>query len=69
MAVWSDDYFSVPISEIKDLFFTAVIVNGIVYQDDLTNVNVQRHLQVLDDFRFIKPIPILLTAPFLSIMR
>jgi hypothetical protein len=40
MVVWSDDYFSVPVSEIKDLILTSVIVNGVVYQNDLTGVTV-----------------------------
>ena len=38
MAVWSDDYFTVPISQIKDLTFDAVIVGGTVYKHSVTGI-------------------------------
>ena len=40
MAVWSDDYFTVPISQIKDLTFNAVIVGGTVYKRSITGIEV-----------------------------
>lgn len=40
MAVWSGDYFTVPISQIKDLTFDAVIVGGTVYKNSLTGIEV-----------------------------
>ncbi|MBD3386361.1 amidohydrolase family protein, partial [candidate division KSB1 bacterium] len=38
MVVWSDDYFTVPVSEIRDITLTSVIMNGVVYQNDLSGV-------------------------------
>ena len=38
MAVWSGDYFTVPVSEIKDLTFDAVIIGGTVYKNSATGI-------------------------------
>ncbi len=57
MVVWSDDYFSVPIGKIKDLTATAVIVNGIVYQNDLTSINRQSSTRLPNHHKLFQTYP------------
>jgi len=51
MAVWSDDYFTVPISQIKDLTFDAVIIGGTVYQHSATGIEVTPSPQIPEGFQ------------------
>ncbi len=40
MAVWSGDYFTVPISQIRNLTFDAVIIGGTVYMHSTTGIEI-----------------------------
>ncbi|MFQ5604138.1 MAG: amidohydrolase family protein [bacterium] len=57
MAVWSGDYFTVPISQIKELTFDAVILGGSVYKHSVTGIDVSPSQTVPNDFQLLQNYP------------
>ena len=46
MAIWSGDYFTVPVAEIRNLTFDGVIIHGVLYNTTNTAVNPYRYKSV-----------------------